>query len=55
MLCNKIKNRGFWEVLERIIALYGNSDGYSYICVASRGLHSEKLASRRKHAKFCSE
>ena len=36
------KNRGFWEVLERIIALYANKDGHSYVPVAFRELHSEK-------------
>ena len=36
------KNRGFWDVLERITALYANKDRHSYIRVAFRELHSEK-------------
>ena len=36
------KKRGFWEVLERIRALYANKDEYSYIRVAFRKLRSEK-------------
>ena len=35
------KNRGFWEVLEQIRALYANRDGYSYIRVAFREPYSE--------------
>ena len=36
------KNRGSWEVLERIRALYSNRVEYSYIPVLFRELHSEK-------------
>ena len=36
-----IQNRGFWEVLERIGALYANRDGHLFIRVAFRKLHSE--------------
>ena len=32
----------FWQFLEQIRTLYANRDGYSYICVAFRELHSEK-------------
>ena len=36
------KKREFWEVLEQIRAFYGNRDGYSYIGIVFRELHSEK-------------
>ena len=41
-LNNYIKNKGFWKVLERIISLYTNSDGHSYIRDAFTKLRSEK-------------
>ena len=40
-LYNYIKNRGFWEILEQIGALYTNIDGHSYTGVAFRKLHSK--------------
>ena len=36
------KNRGFWEVLERIRVFYTNRDEYLHIRVAFREPHSEK-------------
>ena len=45
------KNRGFWEVLEPIRALYSNRNGYSHIRVAFRELHSEKQP-KGEHAKL---
>ena len=37
----KYKNRGFWEILERIRAFYANRDGYWYIWLVFRELNSE--------------
>ena len=37
-----MKNRGLWEVLERIRVLYTNKDGHSYIRVGFRELDSQK-------------
>ena len=37
-----MKNRGFWEVLGGIRALYTSKNGHSYIRLAFRELHSEK-------------
>ena len=41
-----MENRGFWEVLEPIKALYTNKDGHSYIRVGFRELHSENKIPR---------
>ena len=46
------KNRGVWEILERIRALYTNTDGHSDIRVAFIELHSEKKESYYSDQKF---
>ena len=47
-----MKNRGLWEVLERIRVLYTNKDGHSYIRVGFRELDSQK---KKKHLDDCSK
>ena len=41
-LCNFLKHRRFWEVLEPITTLNTNRDRLSKICVAFRELYSEE-------------
>ena len=48
-----MKNRGLWEVLERIRVLYTNKDGHSYIRVGFRELDSQKK--KKKHLDDCSK
>ena len=43
-----MKNRGLWEVLERIRVLYTNKDGHSYIRVGFRELDSQKKKKKKK-------
>ena len=47
-LCNFLKHRRFWEVLEPITTLYTNRDRLSKICVAFRELYSEEKHSYDK-------
>ena len=49
-----MKNRGLWEVLERIRVLYTNKDGHSYIRVGFRELDSQKKK-KKKHLDDCSK